>query len=125
MFGDFGSLFEKLKDNYYLLGAAVLVLAVVGYFLYNRYYAAPAPPAMPEPQPGPAPGPQGPEEEVPQMNTDALAGVHVSEAIPAVQEAGLQPQVIPEGSPVTKDYVSDRVRLFIDESETVVSAMQG
>lgn len=116
----FEDLLEKVKDNYYLVGAIVLALAVVGYFLYQRFYSAPA---MPMP-PSHVPQTQS-EEEVPQLDTNALVGVHVDEAAPQLQEAGLEPEVVPEGSPVTKDFVPNRVRLFVDDEGLITSAAQG
>ena len=121
----FEDLLEKVKDNYYLVGAIVLALAVVGYFLYQRFYATPAMPMGPmNSQAGSHPG-SGREEDTPQLDTNALVGVHVDEAVPQLQEAGLEPEVVPEGSPVTKDFVANRVRLFVDEEGVISSAMQG
>ena len=117
----FEDLLEKVKDNYMIVGAVVLALVVVGYFLYQRFYGAPSMPPMSQPGPQPGPGP----EDVPQIDTNGLVGVHVDEAAPGLQEGGFEPEVVPEGSPVTKDHVPNRVRLFVDEEGVITSAMQG
>lgn len=124
----FDDLLEKVKENYYLVAAIVLALVVVGYFLYQRFYVGGGTSA---PAGASADHERGPSEEsgapsqAPKLDTNSLVGVHVDEAMPFVKDSGFEAQVLPEGSAVTKDLQPNRVRLFVDDSGVIVSAMQG
>jgi len=50
-----------------------------------------------------------------------FVGKDANEVAEQLQAKGYRPEIKPEGSPCTRDYRTDRVRLFVDDNNKIVS----